>query len=69
MLRCDKLALSYRIITKDIEKLSFFLGVSPMMDAVRVRHEATRGVWFGLAGLHENSARQDSHANPSIVKK
>jgi hypothetical protein len=46
-----------------------FLGVFPMMDAVRVRHEATRGVWFGLAGLHENSARQDSHANPSIVKK
>ena len=53
----------------DIEKLSFFLGVFPMMGAVRVRHEATRGVWFGLAGLHENSARQDSHANPSIVKK
>jgi hypothetical protein len=52
-----------------LKKLSFSLGVFPMMDAVRVRHEATRGVWFGLAGLHENGARQDSHANPSIVKK
>jgi hypothetical protein len=43
-----------------------------MMDAARVLHEATRGVqhiWFGLAELHENNARQDSHANPSIVKK
>jgi hypothetical protein len=59
----------FRVGGWDIEKLSFFLGVFPMMDAVRVRHEATRGVWFGLAGLCENSARQDSHANPSIVKK
>jgi hypothetical protein len=51
----------------------FFLGVSTMKDAARVLHEATRGVqhiWFGHAELHiENIARQDSHANPSIVIK
>jgi hypothetical protein len=43
-----------------------------MKDAAGVLHEATQGVqhiWFGLAELRENSARQDSHANPSIVKK
>jgi hypothetical protein len=48
------------------------LGVSKMMDAARVLHEAAQEaqhIWFGLAELHENNARQDSHANPSIVIK